>query len=194
MTEVPPWGVSDKKKKAYPASKKEIVTICQKQAVAFLNTIGVDFFVRLPKFKDYIDAGFNTDDLTITTILSVAECYALNGPNKGEIHNTIDVSCLLSVVAFRLKKAEEKTAEKARDIIRDLVCFGQCRESPFNSIHPISKCHAPEALDIVGEDDIDGKKMAILKDGMAVEISGSSMGNATIRHELDEPYNLGKFV
>lgn len=189
MAELPMWGLSNKKR-----PKDNISIACQRQAEEFLHDISVDFFIQLPKFKNYVDAGFNSDDLTITAILSITECYALNGPDKGGIHNTIDISSLLSVVSFRLKKANPETAEQAREIIKDFVCFGQCAESPFKAEHPVARCYTPEAPDIAGEDDIDGKKMAILNDGITVEIPDSNMGNAVVQYELDEPYNLGKFT
>jgi len=172
---------------------KNIHDICQTQVEELLRNISVDFFVMLPKYKHYVDRGFQTDDLTLSEILSIAECYALNGPDVGKIHNTLDISFLLSVVAFRLKKANPDTAEKAREVIRELVCFEQCEESPFKAKHPIAKCHCPEAPDSIGQDKIDGKTMTFLKDGKAIETKISNMEHATIRQESDKPHYLGKF-
>jgi len=97
---------------------------------SFLHDIGNDFYINLPRYATYADVKFNTDDLSMTEIVSIAECYVLNGGHESIIsRNNIDINILMGVVVNRLLICDSDLATAAEEIVSDLECFAAIDEN-----------------------------------------------------------------
>jgi hypothetical protein len=152
MSELPPWDV-DVPKKAKPRTYDADLTMAEVRE--FLENIEKDFFIRLSDFGRYAESHFDTDDLSFSDIMSVAEYFTLNE------NMNVKVSRLLAVIAHRISLCGGSLQDRAMIVIRDMLCFEEYGEN--NSSVTIRHHNPAPVLDVADEYDdyVDDSSMNI---------------------------------
>ena len=96
-------------------------TIFDTQAKDFIDCLEDDFYVQLIRYQGYWNKPFHTKDLSILTLLSIAECYMMDRSKKSTITEPLNVDGIMDVVVTRLYRAP-KYGPKANKFINELLC------------------------------------------------------------------------
>ena len=96
------------------------------ECLDFVDSIGRDFYVKLPNYTNHCNRPFNTQDLSMTELISIAECYVIENQIKDMkatgIKVPLDVTRIIDVVVNRIDRAPVY-GYKARAILKGLQCF-----------------------------------------------------------------------
>ena len=154
-------------KKSNPAAN-----VFQRDAEEFLEIIVTDFYVRLPDYAPYVHSGFKTDDLSMTELISIVECYALEGTTPNIAH-TIDIGQVLGVVLFRLSHCPDSIESMVMKELKELSCFLPYTESKLTEKKEPQRSYASES--VIDPEGVSSPTVIVGKDGQPITMKGSSM-------------------
>lgn len=96
----------------------------KEQVEEFLEVIHEDFYLDLGRYMHYPDIEFNTKDLSITTLLKIAEASLYKQHKSKVIHNIIDFKHIMNLVLDRIDNCGDVVlAAEASAIVRELDSY-----------------------------------------------------------------------
>ena len=107
----------------------------EEEAINFISSLSSDFYINLGNYTHYLTNEFNTNNLTLTDIISIAECATLNNMKENNsIASSINISELLGVVMHRLE-SDNPHVKQAKDALHSMECI---LSYSFVSVRPSS--------------------------------------------------------
>lgn len=100
----------------------------EQEVKEFIDVVNKDFYITLSNYANYKNTHFDTDQLSLTEILSIIECYVLNFPKGGygEVTNFLNGEKMMNISMYRINRCENrKIRQKALKIVKGLLCYDQ---------------------------------------------------------------------